>query len=293
MSQRPSSAVKDTEAVVVRLLIAGEEPTRRIAIQELGPESAPEVLLCLPGLLETHESFSGLQRELGHDHRLFIVDHAGRGDSDPMKEASHYRMSRYLSDIGVALAYVQGRMASSAKTSSNFRESRPPPRLHLVGTSMGGILAMAIAAQQPAGLASVVLNDVACLLPWAGIFGLMTGLGTATKGAALFGNHREVAEDLQIDHRLLRAVQQPKHLDIVHQTTMHGVDFRETFSQVTQPVLLIKAGQSDVVDDQAIEATRRCNPLGETLVVPEARHPAPYDAQVCQAIRRFVGAITV
>jgi pimeloyl-ACP methyl ester carboxylesterase len=271
----------------VRLLISGEEPPRSIALEEAGQESARDTLLCLPGLLETHESFGGLVGLLGNDHRIFLMDYAGRGDSDPMPEASQYRMSRYLGDIGVALAYVQGRLTSSTRP-SRPRDVQPPMRIHLVGTSMGGILAMSVAAQQPNGIASVVLNDVACLLPWAGIFGLMTGLGTVTKGASFFGNHREVADDLRIDHRLLRAVQQPKHLDVAHQTTVHGVDFRETFSQVRKPVLLLKSGRSEVVNDQAVEATRACNPLGETVVLPEAGHPAPYDETACAAIRRFV-----
>lgn len=275
---RPSSAAKAVSVVPIRLLISGEEPPRSIALQEAGLESARDTLLCLPGLLETHESFGGLVELLGNDHRIFLMDYAGRGDSDPMPEASHYRMSRYLSDIGVALAYVQGRLTPSIRSGRPLG-AQPPMRIHLVGTSMGGILAMSVAAQQPAGLASVVLNDVACLLPWAGIFGLMAGL---------FGNHREVADDLRIDHRLLRAVQQPKHLDVAHQTTVHGVDFRETFSQVREPVLLLKSGRSEVVNDQAVEATRACNPLGETVVLPQAGHPAPYDAEACAAIRRFV-----
>lgn len=276
-----------------RLLVVGAERSRWIGGQDIGPESARDVLLCLPGLLETQSHFQGLVSALADDCRIFLFDYAGRGTSDPMAEESHYNMSGYLGDLGIVLAHVQGRMRGSAGAASKglFRE-RPPPRLHLVGTSMGGLLAMYLAQNRPDGIASIILNDVSSMLPWGGIFGLMTGIGSVTKGARLFGNVNEMAQELGVDPRLLRAVQKPRHLDLPHETTFHGVDFRNLFRQVELPTLILRGGESDVIDDAEEERMRSLNPRVQFSVFPQAGHPVPYDRASLSVIRDFIKSIS-
>jgi pimeloyl-ACP methyl ester carboxylesterase len=259
------------------LTVTTEDPPRSLVGQDSGNALSADVLICLPGLLETQKSFDPLVMALGERFRIITVDFAGRGRSSPMADRQHYKMSAYLADLGLLMAHVQGRLAISQ-----------PHRLHLVGTSMGGLLAMFLARLRPDWFQSLVLNDVSCLLPWTGIMGLMSGLGSATKGVNFFDGVKDLASSLEVDPALIRAVQKPGHLDLPHQTTVFGVDFTEVFQALPQPILLLKAGGSGIIDDQAYERMRQCHQNLEVFEQPEAEHPVPYSAEVCARISQFL-----
>jgi len=182
------------------LVVPGEPEPRSLVGEVFGPEHASQTILALPGILETRKSFEGLVTHLAARLRIITFDWPGRGDSGPVLHANDYRMSTYLRDLGLVYAFAQGRVLAGPATRQGlglFRE-RPAssPGIHLLGTSMGGLLALFLAELRPSGLRSVVLNDVGCLLPWTGIVGLMGGIHGATKGAGLFPNVRELAAEL-------------------------------------------------------------------------------------------------
>jgi pimeloyl-ACP methyl ester carboxylesterase len=275
------------------LTVTGPEAPRMLAGRDCGLASAPDVLVCLPGLLETQASFDPLVQCLGDRFRLFTMDFAGRGLSSPMADAQHYKMSSYLADLGLFMAHIQGRLSASQASSLHMNLFGKPRavqahRRHLLGTSMGGLLAMFLAKDQPNQFSSLILNDVACLLPWTGIMGLMSGLGSATKGHSLFGNLNELAQTLRVDPALIRAVQKPAHLDLPHRNTMFGVDFTEVFEKLDHPILLLKAGQSGIIDDQALAKMKACHRDLQVFEVPDAEHPVPYSPAACERISQFL-----
>jgi pimeloyl-ACP methyl ester carboxylesterase len=212
-----------------------------------------------------------------------------------MAHANDYRMSTYLRDLGLIYAFAQGRVLAGSSTRQGlglFRErSASPPGIHLLGTSMGGLLALFLAELRPSGLRSVVLNDVGCLLPWTGIVGLMSGIHGATKGAGLFPNVRELAAELRVDHRLIRAVQQPGHLDLPHVTTLSGVDFSATFSKVELPLLIVKGEKSEIVNQAVAQRLTSCNPRTKIVEIVGAEHPVPYSAETCRIIESFISPL--
>jgi pimeloyl-ACP methyl ester carboxylesterase len=116
----------------------------------------------------------------------------------------------------------------------------------------------------------------------------MSGIHGATKGAGLFPNVREVAAQLNIDHRLIRAVQQPGHLDLPHETTLSGVDFSKTFAEVDLPLLILKGEKSEIVNQSVARRLTDCNPQTEIVEVAGAEHPVPYSAATCQIIEAFI-----
>lgn len=272
-----------------RLLIPGGAKARWLYGEDIGPEASQQVFICLPGLLETRKSFNPFVETLGRDYRIFVLDWPGRGESDMLEDSSLYRMSRYLHDFGVIYAHIQGRLRAGDRRGLSFGIFGSPkqPAVHLVGTSMGGLLAMFFARYQSSQLSSIVLNDVGCLLPWSGILGLMTGIRGATKATPMFGQTQDLARELEVDPRLLRAVQAPGHLDLPHETTIHGVDFGEVFREVTLPILVLKGEESEIVNDIAASHLTRCHPNTSIVTVPEAGHPVPYSQSVCQSVLAF------
>lgn len=106
------------------------------------PTSTRTPILCLTGLVRNSKDFHDLASRLAVDRRVVCFDYRGRGNSDHDPEWRNYRPDVYISDI------------SDLLTAANLHPAV------VVGTSLGGLLAMALAVARPTALAGVVLNDV-------------------------------------------------------------------------------------------------------------------------------------
>jgi len=273
-----------------RLLVPDERKPRRIAATLHGNVGAQSLVIALPGLLETQESFDGLIHNICSEHRVLTFDWVGRGQSDWLEDSSRYRMSLYLKDLGLIYSFAQGLVSGAGERLGAGAGDRSElgPGITMLGTSMGGLVALAFAGMRPEFLRRIILNDIGSLLPWTGILGLMTGLHGATKTAGLFSNPHDLAKELQVDPRLIRAVQKPGHLDLPYEATLSGVDFSASFRAVSEPILVMKAGQSEMVDDNALSQLGECQIRLQQF--PTALHPVPYDEASCRVIKEFLQA---
>ena len=127
-----------------------------------GPDSAPP-LLCLPGLTRNARDFDRLAPVLAQHRRVYALDFRGRGDSAYARDAMTYVPLTYAQDV-VALLDAEG-----------------IGRFATVGTSLGGIVTMLLAAMLPGRVAGAVLNDVG---PELGAAGLARIRGYVGQGAA-------------------------------------------------------------------------------------------------------------
>lgn len=99
----------------------------RMAYWEWGDPDNDQVLLCVHGLSRNGRDFDAVARALSPTYRVVCPDIVGRGASDFLKHAGGYAVPQYVSDIGTLLARLQ------------------PRTLDWVGTSMGGLIALAFA----------------------------------------------------------------------------------------------------------------------------------------------------
>ena len=123
-----------------------------------GGEERPP-LLCLPGLTRNARDFEPLAERLAGDWRLICPDMRGRAESAYAKDPMTYVPLIYLQDIGRLLADL-------AVT-----------RFVAIGTSLGGIIAMLVAATHREWLAGALLNDVGPTLETAGLARIRTYVG--------------------------------------------------------------------------------------------------------------------
>jgi len=123
-----------------------------------GGEGRPP-LLCLPGLTRNARDFEPLAERLAGDWRLICPDMRGRAESAYAKDPMTYVPLTYLQDIGRLLADL-------AVT-----------RFVAIGTSLGGIIAMLVAATHREWLAGALLNDVGPTLETAGLARIRTYVG--------------------------------------------------------------------------------------------------------------------
>ncbi|MBO9444238.1 alpha/beta hydrolase [Ruegeria sp. R14_0] len=115
-------------------------------------------VLCLAGLTRTCKDFSFLAPHLS-DMRMIAMDYRGRGRSDRDPDYMNYNIFRESHDALELLDHLG------------------LDRVNVIGTSRGGLIAMALAASHPERLLSVVLNDVGPVLEPAGIAKIMEYVG--------------------------------------------------------------------------------------------------------------------
>ncbi len=99
-------------------------------------------VLCLSGLTRNCKDFHGLATHLSARRRVLCPDYRGRGRSAYDRDWRRYHVRTYLEDIRHLLAVANVHRAV------------------VIGTSLGGVLAMAMAAAMPSAVAGAVLNDI-------------------------------------------------------------------------------------------------------------------------------------
>lgn len=99
----------------------------RMAYTEWGDPDNDRILLCVHGLTRTGRDFDTLARRLAGEFRVVCPDVVGRGRSDWLINPAFYTVPQYVSDMVTLLARLE------------------PASLSWVGTSMGGLIGLALA----------------------------------------------------------------------------------------------------------------------------------------------------
>jgi pimeloyl-ACP methyl ester carboxylesterase len=121
---------------------ASSKGLHRISYAEWGDPRNRDVLICVHGLLRSGRDFDELARALCGRFRVVCPDLAGRGDSDRLPDPLLYAVPQYVSDMVTLIARLDA-------------ES-----VNWVGTSLGGLVGMVLAAQAGTPVKRLVLNDV-------------------------------------------------------------------------------------------------------------------------------------
>lgn len=114
----------------------------RLAATEWPGAAARAPVLCLSGICRTGRDFAALAARHAGRRRVVALDYAGHGESARAADARRYAPEALIRDVLDVMAALH---------------------LHgvvLVGTSFGGLAAMAIGVMRPANLAAVALNDI-------------------------------------------------------------------------------------------------------------------------------------
>jgi pimeloyl-ACP methyl ester carboxylesterase len=132
----------------------------RIAYLEWGDPRNRDVLVCVHGLTRSSRDFDELARALCGTFRVVCPDIAGRGDSDRLADPSLYAAPQYVSDMVTLIARLD------------------VDAVNWVGTSLGGLVGMALAAQAQSPIARLVLNDAGPVVSHASLERIAGYLGT-------------------------------------------------------------------------------------------------------------------
>ncbi|MBR0649941.1 alpha/beta hydrolase [Roseomonas terrae] len=216
---------------------------------EWGPETGAPVV-CVHGLTRCGRDFDVLAEALGRaGRRVICPDLPGRGASDWLPDAALYQPPHYITALSHLLARLDG-------------------PVDWVGTSLGGICGMGIAATPGHPIRRMVLNDVGCFVPqqaMARIRDYMLGEPPVFADiAALEAHLREVhapfgrLTDAEWRHLAETSARPCKdgglmlHYDPAIAVPMRAqeaqaLDMKAMWGLVAVPVLLIRGAESDLL----------------------------------------------
>ena len=256
---------------------------------EWGEPGNPRVLVCVHGLTRNGRDFDHVARSLADAYRVVCPDMAGRGRSDWLRDPADYNYPVYCSDLTVLMARLGAE------------------NVDWLGTSMGGILGMMLAAMPGTPVRKLVLNDVGCVLPKAAIerigkylgkdpaYGSIDELEADLRAFSPFGEltnenwrHLAINSAKQDDQGKWRFRYDPGIARNFHAAPPAEVNLRPFWGGVHGPVLVIRGEHSDLLLPETLE--EMCSrPRTEKYVVPRTGHsPMLMDDAQAGVIRRFL-----
>lgn len=146
----------------------------RMAYWERGARDNPKVLVCVHGLSRQGRDFDTLAADLAAEYRVICPDVPGRGRSEWLKDPAAYAVPSYVSQMVTLLARLE------------------VEQVDWVGTSMGGLIGLGLAALQGTPVRKLVLNDVGPLVEYEAIRRIAGYIGVP----AHWRNEQEAADAL-------------------------------------------------------------------------------------------------
>ncbi|MBB5685064.1 alpha/beta fold hydrolase [Sphingobium boeckii] len=261
-----------------------------------GSDAQPPVI-CIPGLTRNARDFEGVAARLAGERRVICVDLRGRGESAYAKDPMTY----------VPLTYAQDLERLIAELALN--------RFVMIGTSLGGIVSMLLAATGPARVAGVILNDVGPVIEQKGLDRIRgyVGRGSAwptwVHAARTLG---EVNAAVYPDYDLedwLRMAKQLYKLNAKGRIVPDydskiaepfrlpggeaGVDLWPAIEAMkTVPLLMIRGALSDILSETTAAEVKKRVKGSKLVTVPETGHtPTLDEPAAARAIDRFLGSL--
>jgi pimeloyl-ACP methyl ester carboxylesterase len=246
----------------------------KVAYTEWGDPDNPEVLFCVHGITRNARDFDHLARVLQNEYRIVCPDVVGRGRSDLTGNPLNYNYVQYINDMTAMVA------RSGAK------------EITWLGTSMGGIIGMMIAAQPRNPIKKLILNDVGMFIP-------KSALERIVKYASIFptfSNLEEAKTDLEnrlstfgiknpehFNHLLKYAFKEdatgnlnyhydPTILKAFAANPIEDVHMEPVWSAITCPVLIIRGAESDILQAETLKKMVEMKPGTQTALIPHTGH---------------------
>ncbi len=267
----------------------GPHGFHRLAYVEWGDPAAGRTVVCVHGMTRNGRDFDDLARALAEeDRRVACPDVAGRGESDWLAVKEDYGFPQYLADMNALLARLD------------------VATVDWVGTSMGGLIGMMLAALPGTPIRRLVMNDIGPFIPKAALDRLGRYVGkdpSFPDPAAAEAYVREVYAPFGplpdekwrhiAEHSIRRAADGSWRLryDPAIAGTLAGedVDLWQVWEGVECPVLVLRGAESDILPAAVAEEMATRGPRAEVLELPGIGHaPALMTDDQIRIVRDFL-----
>lgn len=245
----------------------------RVTYYEWGDPANDRVVVCVHGLSRNGRDFDVLGEALASTHRVLSVDMPGRGSSAWLADPADYVFPTYLTTLTALIA------RSGASTVS------------WVGTSMGALLGLVMAAQRGSPVSRLVINDAGPVIEPSAIERIRDYVGLAP----VFATYAEAEAyiravsapfgaltDAQWDHLTRTSVKEDAQgrYSLVYDPGI-AVPFRSSaappqlwglYDAIRCPVLLLRGADSDLLSAATAQAMTERGPKARLLEFPGVGH---------------------
>ncbi|WDA40152.1 alpha/beta fold hydrolase [Erythrobacter sp. BLCC-B19] len=264
---------------------------------QAGGEGAAKLpVLCMHGLTRNARDFAALAEELSATRRVIVTEMRGRGMSDYAPDSDTYSPITYVGDVEKLLA------------------EEGISRFAVVGTSMGGLMTMLMAAGQPGRMSAVVMNDIGPEVDAAGLQRISGYVGQGRSYPTWVHAARGLAEAHGAafpDYDLDQWLEMAKRTMVVSQNGRIVFDYdmaiAEPFAKPGNaappnlwlafealsgvPMLLVRGGLSDLLSEDTVKQMGLRNPAMRAITVPRVGHaPTLDEPEVRAAIAALLDA---
>ncbi len=288
-----------------------EEGFHHIAYTEWGtPNPTLTPILCLHGMTRNGRDFDKLAEYMSYLGRhVFCPDIVGRGESSWLKNPLHYSFEQYMADMNAMIARIGAK------------------QVDWIGTSLGGLIGMFLAAMPDTPIRRLVLNDVGAQIPSKGIMRLtqyagkdpyfnsmeeaknyykkvMYDIGELSDADWQRITESSVRQDTsgrfvsKTDHGIMMSHAKSK---VAWQALMHplkalegslfDMDWWRIWRKITCPVLIIHGEKSDILTPSIIQKMRVIHPVTEVVTIPNVGHaPALISDEQHEMIHNWLGS---
>ena len=265
----------------------------RMAYVEWGGRDSANTLVCVHGLSRCARDFDFFAAEMaGRGWRVVCPDIPGRGDSDWLKNPMEYAVPVYVSDMVALIARLD------------------VETVHWVGTSLGGLVGMTLAALPESPVKKLVLNDVGPVLTAVSLDRIGAYLGKwpplptieaaeqyVRAVSAPFGPHTDAEWRFLTEHLVRRnpdgtlrmhydpAIAVPFNVQVPHQE----IALWSFYDAIRCPTLVLRGEQSDLLTrDTAAQMAKR-GPRAKVVEIPGVGHaPTLIHADQIAIVREFL-----
>jgi pimeloyl-ACP methyl ester carboxylesterase len=264
----------------------------RVAYLEWGDPENARVLICVHGLTRCARDFDTLAAALSERYRVICPDVAGRGDSEWLPEPKLYQLPQYVGDMVTLIARLD------------------VESVHWLGTSMGGLIGMALAAQPGTPVHKLVINDAGPVVSkvsleriasYVGTVPVFPDIATAEKYFravnAPFGPHTDAEWRFLSEIVLrknadgsLRLHYDPKIAEIFR-TTMPEKDLElwPLWDAIRCPTLVLRGAQSDLLARETCELMKQRGPKAQVVEIAGIGHaPTLMHADQIDIVKGFL-----
>ena len=268
-----------------------------MAYVEWGDARNPRVLVCVHGLTRCGRDFDFLAQALAGTYRVVCPDVAGRGRSDWLRDKSLYDLQQYAVDMTTLLARLD------------------VEQVDWLGTSMGGLIGMVLAAQEKSPIARLILNDVGPVITATSIARIGEYLGQAPKFASIeqaeafirfvaapFGKLSDaqwrhltlhvvcVAADGSCEFRYDPGIAEPFRKALAAEEG-RDIELWPLYDAIRCPTLAIRGALSDLLTPETHKAMAERGPRAQLAEIADVGHaPMFLDAAQIEVVRAFLTA---
>jgi pimeloyl-ACP methyl ester carboxylesterase len=263
-----------------------------MAYLEWGDPRNRDVLVCVHGLTRCARDFDPLARALCGQFRVVCPDVAGRGDSDRLPDPMLYGVPQYASDMVALIARLDVETVS------------------WVGTSMGGLIGMALAALKGTPVKRFVINDIGPVVAKGALERIGSYLGKAPdfptiekaeqyirEVSAPFGRHTDAEWRFLTEiwarktpEGTYRAHYDPRIAEPFHATMPKGdMEIWPLYDAIRCPTLVIRGAKSDLLAKKTVQEMAERGPKAKVVEIADVGHaPTLMHADQIAIVRNFL-----